>query len=157
MTTRQSIGRTLTALLLGTGLVLACLVVLGTRRASAAVAGVTITVTTTDDELNGDGDCSLREAIQAANTDSAVDSCPAGSDADTVVLPAGTYTLTSGDLDVSSEITINGAAAHKASRGDLVIICSYAEYHEVEAVGHKPRLVYVDEHNLILEEKTKIA
>ncbi len=35
----------------------------------------TITVTTTDDELNADGDCSLREAIQAANTDTAVDDC----------------------------------------------------------------------------------
>jgi CSLREA domain-containing protein len=39
----------------------------------------TIGVTTTEDELNSDGDCSLREAIQAANTDSAVDACAAGS------------------------------------------------------------------------------
>ena len=34
-----------------------------------------LTVTTTDDELNSDGDCSLREAIQAANTHTAVDAC----------------------------------------------------------------------------------
>jgi len=57
----------------------------------------------------------------------------------------------------SQEITINGAAAHKASRGDLVIICSYAEFDEEEAVGHKPRLIYVDEHNMILQEKSTIA
>ena len=53
----------------------------------------------------------------------------------------------------SGEITINGAAAHKASRGDLVIICSYADYDEQEVVGHRPRLIYVDEHNLIVESK----
>lgn len=78
-----------------------------------------ITVTTTDDELNTDGDCSLREAIQAANTDSAVDACPAGTGADTITVPAGTYTLTiagasedanaTGDLDITGSVTINGA------------------------------------------------
>ena len=57
----------------------------------------------------------------------------------------------------SSAIIINGAAAHKASKGDLVIICSYAEFEEEEAVGHEPRLIYLDEHNLILYKKSKIA
>jgi len=57
----------------------------------------------------------------------------------------------------SSAITLNGAAAHKASKGDLVIICSYAEFEEREAVGHEPRLIYVDEHNLILYKTSKIA
>ncbi len=80
----------------------------------------TITVTTTDDELNADGDCSLREAIQAANTDAAVDACAAGSGADTVFVPGGTYLLTgasgedanaTGDLDLSSDITLSGAGA----------------------------------------------
>ena len=78
----------------------------------------TFTVNTTDDELNSDGDCSLREAIQAANTDSAVDACPAGSGGDTITLPAGTYTLAiagmgednnaTGDLDILNNVTING-------------------------------------------------
>jgi CSLREA domain-containing protein len=80
-----------------------------------------IAVTTTTDELNSDGDCSLREAIQAANTDTAVDACPAGSGADTITLPAGTYTLTlagagedanaTGDLDITGDVTITGAGA----------------------------------------------
>jgi len=46
-------------------------------------------------------------------------------------------------------ISINGAAAHKADPGDLVIICSYARFNEIEARQHKPSLVYVDETNRI--------
>jgi len=85
------------------------------------VDAATITVNTTDDELNADGDCSLREAIQAANTDAAVDTCPAGSGADTITLLAGTYTLSiagagedanaTGDLDITGDLTITGAGA----------------------------------------------
>ncbi len=81
----------------------------------------TITVNTTFDELNADGDCSLREAIQAANTDAAVDNCTAGSGADTITVPAGTYTLSiagvgedlnaTGDLDITDDLTITGAGA----------------------------------------------
>ncbi len=85
------------------------------RHASAAI----ITVTTTVDELNSDGDCSLREAIQAANTDSAVDACPAGSGADTIELASdSTYNLgiggpgedanATGDLDITEDLTILG-------------------------------------------------
>jgi CSLREA domain-containing protein len=80
-----------------------------------------ITVNTTTDELNSDGDCSLREAITAANANTATDACAAGSGTDTITLPAGTYTLSvagigedanaTGDLDLTSNITINGAGA----------------------------------------------
>jgi aspartate 1-decarboxylase len=47
----------------------------------------------------------------------------------------------------SGEVVINGAAAHKARRGDLVILCTYAAYEEAEARAHEPRLVFVDERN----------
>ena len=47
--------------------------------AKAAVPGTTITVNTIVDESNTIGDCSLREAIKAANTNAAVDGCRAGS------------------------------------------------------------------------------
>jgi CSLREA domain-containing protein len=80
-----------------------------------------LTVNTSDDELNSDGDCSLREAIQAANTDAVVDTCTAGSGADTITVPAGTYTLTlpgagedlnaTGDLDILQDLAIIGAGA----------------------------------------------
>jgi CSLREA domain-containing protein len=86
-----------------------------------ARAAVTIAVTTADDEANSDGDCSLREAIRAANKDLPIDRCPAGSGADTITLPAGVYTLTingaaesyalTGDLDIRSDLTIVGAGA----------------------------------------------
>lgn len=57
----------------------------------------------------------------------------------------------------TGEVTINGAAAHKASRGDIVILCSYAEYREEEARAHRPRLIYVDERNRILDRKSAVA
>ena len=47
----------------------------------------------------------------------------------------------------SGGVVINGAAAHKAGRGHLVIICTYADYEEAEVAGHRPALVYVDERN----------
>jgi uncharacterized repeat protein (TIGR01451 family)/CSLREA domain-containing protein len=82
----------------------------------------TINVNTTDDELNSDGDCSLREAIEAANTNAVVDGCTAGSiGMDTVYVPAGTYTLSltgtgedanqTGDLDVLEDLTMVGDGA----------------------------------------------
>ena len=80
-----------------------------------------IRVNTTEDELNSDGDCALREAIQAANLDRAVDGCPAGHGDDTIELPAGYYARqisgagedanVTGDLDIRSNLTMHGAVA----------------------------------------------
>jgi aspartate 1-decarboxylase len=56
----------------------------------------------------------------------------------------------------SGIISINGAAAHKASPGDIVIICAYGELEEKEAVTHKPRLVYVDAQNRITHTRHAI-
>lgn len=47
------------------------------------------------------------------------------------------------------DIQLNGAAAHKVNVGDLVILCSYAEYDEEELAGHEPKLIFVDENNRI--------
>lgn len=79
----------------------------------------TINVTTTVDELVSNGVCSLREAIIAANTDTAVGGCTAGAGGDVITLAAGVYTLTlggagedsaqTGDLDTMGALTINGA------------------------------------------------
>ena len=75
-------------------------------------SAATVTVTTTDDEVNADADCSLREAIEAANTDAAVDACAAGSGADVIVIPAGTYT-TGATLSITDAdgLTLAGASA----------------------------------------------
>ncbi len=49
----------------------------------------------------------------------------------------------------SGVISVNGAAAHKASEGDLVIIAAYAAMDPAEAARHRPRLVYPDGANRI--------
>jgi aspartate 1-decarboxylase len=45
------------------------------------------------------------------------------------------------------EICLNGAAARHVHKGDLVIICAYANMDEKEALEHKARLVLMDEGN----------
>ncbi len=52
----------------------------------------------------------------------------------------------------SGVIGVNGAAAHKASPGDLLIVCTYAAMDEATAARHKPALVYVDADNRIVRE-----
>jgi aspartate 1-decarboxylase len=47
----------------------------------------------------------------------------------------------------SGIVCINGAAAHKAKRGDIVIIVSYASYGDHELEGFKPKVVFVDDDN----------
>lgn len=44
----------------------------------------------------------------------------------------------------SGIIQVNGAAAHKASTGDLIIIASYANIDHSEGPDWKPKLVFVD-------------
>jgi aspartate 1-decarboxylase len=50
----------------------------------------------------------------------------------------------------AGEIVLNGAAAHKVSVGDIVILASYAVYSDAEARALKPSLVFVDEKNRIM-------
>ena len=87
----------------------------------AAADAASIAVDTTADDTLMNGNCTLREAILAANGDAAVDGCAAGAGADTIILPAGTYALTltgasedasaTGDLDVTSDLDLLGAGA----------------------------------------------
>jgi CSLREA domain-containing protein len=102
-------------------LVLASLV--GLPPAAQASPSATIAVTTTDDEFDTGAGCSLREAIQSANTDSAFGGCPPGKGHDIIELPTGTYTLTRrgardddnlvGDLDITSGMNIEGQGLSK--------------------------------------------
>jgi CSLREA domain-containing protein len=103
----------------------------GARRADAAV---TLTVTTTDDELNADGDCSLREAVRAANLHALVDACAGRNGGVMITVPAGAYVLTlaganedaatTGDLDIAADVAIKGAGVDKTfidgNNGDRV-------------------------------------
>ncbi len=57
----------------------------------------------------------------------------------------------------SGVISINGAAAHLARKGDLVIIASYSVLDESEAQRHAPVLVYVDAKNSIKKISAELA
>ncbi len=50
----------------------------------------------------------------------------------------------------SGDIVINGAAAHKAGTGDVVILATYADYEDADCRSHQPSLVFVDEKNRIV-------
>ena len=50
----------------------------------------------------------------------------------------------------SGVISINGAAAHKASPGDLVIIAAYGAMDAAAAASYSPSLVYPDGNNRIV-------
>lgn len=56
----------------------------------------------------------------------------------------------------SGIISVNGAAARKASPGDVLIIATYALYHEAELQDFHPQLVYVDEGNRIVDKRDEI-
>jgi len=107
----------------------------------------TITVNSAADNTTaGDGDCTLREAINNANdtTDGQTTGgdCAAGnpSGADTITLPAETYTLAitggddtnaAGDLDITSEVTISGEDA-----GSTIIQAGDTDSNGIDRVFH---------------------
>jgi CSLREA domain-containing protein len=67
-----------------------------------AKTAATLTVDTTEDKIDlscSDGDCSLRDAILTANDD------------DTINIPAGTYTLALGQLNINKSLTLSGTGA----------------------------------------------
>ena len=91
----------------------AVLTVFAALLVAAPAQAATFVVTEIDDSRDGqcNGDCSLREALDAANANAAPDE---------IVLPAGTLKLTlfgvedenaSGDIDVRNDVTIRGQGA----------------------------------------------
>ncbi len=76
-----------------------------------------IYVDTTNEGRSPDGNCTLAEAIQSAETNSPVDACASGVGQDLIILPHGTYNLTTPDNAtngpnglpvIGSNITIRG-------------------------------------------------
>ncbi|MFM2482157.1 aspartate 1-decarboxylase [Celerinatantimonas sp. YJH-8] len=57
----------------------------------------------------------------------------------------------------SKIISVNGAAARKASVGDKLIICTFARMSPEEARDHRPTIVLFDEKNEIKGTKNAIA
>jgi CSLREA domain-containing protein len=92
----------------------------GTITISVTVAQIVVNSTAQEIPFLNNANCTLGEAIQAANTDTAVDDCPAGSGDDIIELVAGIYTLDVIDNDtdgpnglpvITSDIAINGNGA----------------------------------------------
>lgn len=90
---------------LSVGIMLALLFMLpvAVRGAPPADAQTSIVVDTLDDEEYGDGDCSLREAIRAANSNIPVDACPGGSGVatDTITFAEGGKIILNDQLEIT--------------------------------------------------------
>ena len=56
----------------------------------------------------------------------------------------------------SRTISVNGAAAHRADPGDILIIAAYSLYSESELDAFHPNLVYVDGDNRIIAQRNQI-
>jgi aspartate 1-decarboxylase len=99
--------------------------------------------TVTDADLNYEGSITIDERLmKAANLleheQVAVWNVNNGERFETYVIP--------GPRD-SGTICVNGSAARKVHRGDLLIIASFAGYDEQEARRHKPTVILVDARN----------
>ena len=57
----------------------------------------------------------------------------------------------------SGVICINGAAARLVSPRDLVIVASFVDMENSEALKHEPKLVFVDEKNRMLPTRHEVA
>jgi hypothetical protein len=82
---------------------------------AATAATYTIATLLEDDTVNGN--CTLREALLAASTDTTHDACPGDVGPDTIVLDLiGTYVLQSGDIASSGrQLTVRGNPAQAAT------------------------------------------
>ncbi len=65
-----------------------------------------------------------------------------------------TYTIRA--EEGSGVVSVNGAAAHLAHPGDRIIICSYGQFEQKEALNHKPTLVYLGKSNRITHIRNTI-
>ena len=106
----------------------------------------------THSELDYEGSCAIDDALLDAATISEYQQIDI-------------YNITNGERFTtyairaqrnSGIISVNGAAAHKASPGDILIIASYATYSESELRLYQPRLVYVNEMNRIVNQRGSI-
>lgn len=79
----------------------------------AAAPATQIVVTSTDDAIQNDGNCTLQEALRAADWNEQIDACPAGAAGrDTIVVPAGRYRLTS-NQELHESVSLIGAGADR--------------------------------------------
>jgi CSLREA domain-containing protein len=94
---------------------------IGTSRASALTSSPAslgaILVNTLEDELNNDGDCSLREALESANTNSEVDTCSSGD----VLTDTITFDI-AGTIVVNSQLEVTAGGPLVINGGEVITI-----------------------------------
>src|SRR5262245_52804666 len=98
-------------------LIVVALMGLAVAQGPPVARAAAITVTSTAVAIINDGNCTLPEAIQAAQTNAAVDLCAAGSavDTDTITFSGagiGTIQLNGNELFIDSKINIVGPASN---------------------------------------------
>lgn len=57
----------------------------------------------------------------------------------------------------SGSIQINGAAAHLAGTGDLIIIAAYAHMSRADALSWQPNIIFVDDENRPVDSRLDAA
>ncbi len=121
MTFKKSLSNILSAVIIAT------LLLTATPAQPASAAGF-IEINSTADDTDNDGECTLREAITSANTDTAsgaaLGECAAGSGTDMITFKgSGIYniTLTSALPQISTEMTIEGSGQTITVSGENTI------------------------------------
>jgi parallel beta-helix repeat protein len=92
-------------------LALAALLLLAAPARATTITPDTLLPDIPDNSVNGN--CTLREAVISANTDTSEDACAAGADADQIMLQPGTYQLfgiLAQPLFLTDDVTITGHA-----------------------------------------------
>ncbi len=110
---------------------------------AAAAPSSTILVDTTDHEvpLRNNGNCTLSEAILAANTKTTVDACVAGLATNSIKLPAGTWRF----LEPAQAACLGSAAcALPTVTANLTLIGDGKETTILDAAGLNGRILAVD-------------
>lgn len=105
--------------------------------------------TVTDADLEYEGSITLDELLMEAAgilpyEQVAISNLHNGERLETYVIPA---------RRASGIVCLNGPAARKGSKGDKIIIFSYAMFSEDEMREHRPKIVKVDEKNQIVRKR----
>ena len=105
-------------------------------------------VTVTGNDLNYEGSCAIDEELLVASGIYPFEKI------EIYNINTGerfeTYTIVA--KPSSGIVALNGAAARKAVKGDLLIICNYTLMNKEEIKSHIPKIIYVDIKNRILKK-----
>ena len=130
--------------------------------AALLVAGIalpaqaaTIIVTSVADGVAVDNNCTLREAVQAANTNAAVDRCAAGTaDGDQILFNVtGTILLTGGEIRITDDVSVQGSVGVIGSATGRITInaASASRIFDVDAAAGAGTDRRVEFSNLVLQ------